>query len=119
MTRALPLALLVAAGAARADVHRFALVVGDSQGGAGTRQLRYAERDARRIHAILTRLGGVREDDARLLTGAEVGDVRRALLDLEGRSRAAARKSRSRLRTVGRLRPVACAISAWVSSSTK
>ena len=65
MNRLLPLALLVATGAARADVHRFALVVGDSQGGAGTRQLRYAERDARRIHAILTRLGGVREDDAR------------------------------------------------------
>src|SRR5207237_9493259 len=34
-------------------------------------------------------------------------------------ARAAARKSRNRLRTVGKLRPVACAISAWVSSSTK
>ncbi|MFL5311847.1 MAG: caspase family protein [Myxococcales bacterium] len=89
MTRSLPLALLLAAGAARADVHRFALVVGDSQGGAGTRQLRYAERDARRIHAILTRLGGVREDDARLLTGADADELRRALFDLEGRARSA------------------------------
>src|SRR5207253_1313788 len=34
-------------------------------------------------------------------------------------ARAAARNSRSRLRTVGRLRPVASAISACVSSSTK
>jgi hypothetical protein len=91
VNRSWPLALIVAAaaGAARADVHRFALVVGDSQGGPGTRQLRYAERDARRIHGILTRLGGVREDDARLLTGVDAEDVRRALRDIEGRARAA------------------------------
>ena len=86
MRRAMPLTLLVAAGAAQADVHRFALVVGDSQGGAGTRPLRYAERDARRIHAILTRLGGVREQDARLLTGVDADDVRSALRDLESRA---------------------------------
>jgi uncharacterized caspase-like protein len=87
--RIVPLALFLAAGAARAEEHRFALVVGDSQGGEGTRQLRYAERDARRIHSILTRLGGVREEDARLLTGAEADDVRRAMVDLEGRARSA------------------------------
>jgi hypothetical protein len=90
--RSLSLALLCLAawtGAARADVHRFALVVGDSQGGAGTRPLRYAERDARRIHAILVRLGGVREEDARLLTGADAADVRNALRDLGSRSQAA------------------------------
>src|SRR5438067_491688 len=84
--RAVPLALLVAAGAAHADVHRFALVVGDSQGGAGTRPLRYAERDAKRIHAILTRLGGVREEDARLLTGVDADDMRGALRDLGARA---------------------------------
>ena len=84
-------ALLVfaVAAAARADVRRFALVVGDSYGGAGTRPLRYAERDARRIHAILTRLGGVREEDARLLTNADAGEVLRGLDELSARSRAA------------------------------
>jgi len=89
MRRAMPLALLVAAGAAQADAHRFALVVGDSQGGAGTRPLRYAERDARRMHAILTRLGGVREQDATLLTGVDADDVRGALRGLESRAGAA------------------------------
>ena len=89
MKRIVPVALFLAAGAVRADPHRFALVVGDSEGGAGTRQLRYAERDARRIHGILTRLGGVREEDARLLTGADASDLRRALDDLEARSRSA------------------------------
>jgi caspase domain-containing protein len=86
---ALPLALLVVAGAARAEVHRFALVVGDSHGGAGTRPLRYAERDARRMHGILTRLGGVREEDARLLTGVDADEVRRSLRDLVQRAGAA------------------------------
>src|SRR3989475_7975087 len=55
----------------------------------GRRQLRlgaYAERDARRMHAILTRLGGVRPEDARLLTGASADEVRRALADLAARA---------------------------------
>ena len=97
MKLGLPLAFLVAAGAAHADVHRFALVVGDSQGGAGTRPLRYAERDARRIHGILTRLGGVREEDARLLTAVDADDVRHALRDLEDRAVAARRRGEETL----------------------
>src|SRR5207248_2004066 len=83
------LAIRVGAGAARADARRFSLVIGDSYGGAGTRPLRYAERDARRIHGILTRLGGVREDDARLLTNADAREVLRGLDELSTRSRAA------------------------------
>src|SRR5205085_1332313 len=83
------LSILAVAGAARAEVRRFALVVGDSYGGAGTRPLRYAERDARRIHGILTRLGGVREEDARLLTDAGAGGVLRGLDGLSARSQAA------------------------------
>ena len=74
------------AGSARAAERRFALVAGDSRGGAGTRPLRYAERDAKRIHAILTRLGGVREEDARLLTGADAGAFRGALAELSVRA---------------------------------
>jgi uncharacterized caspase-like protein len=84
--RALCLAALLAALPALGGERRFALVIGDAKGGAGTRPLRYAERDAARIHGILTRLGGVREEDARLLTGASADEVRVALADLGSRA---------------------------------
>src|SRR6185369_7559471 len=74
---------------AAAAERRFALVVGEPDGGAGTQALRYAERDARRVHAILTRMGGVREADARLLLSTGADDVRRALAELAAASRAA------------------------------
>lgn len=86
LSRALCAAALLAALPALADARRFALVVGEANGGAGTRPLRYAERDARRMHAILTRLGGVRPEDAKLLTAASVGEVRAALSDLSTRA---------------------------------
>ena len=79
-------ACFAAGFAAGAAERRFALVAGDSQGGQGTRPLRYAERDARRIYGILVRLGGVREEDARLLTGAGAGDFRAALKELAARA---------------------------------
>jgi uncharacterized caspase-like protein len=86
---ALAAALAVPApGAARE--RRFALMVGQPDGGAGTQALRYAERDARRMHAILLRLGGVEESDARLLLSPSADEVRRALADL-GQGSAAAR----------------------------
>ena len=81
--RALCVAALLAAVPAMASTERrFALVVGDKSGGAGTRPLRYAERDAKRMFGILTRLGGVREEDARLLTGGSAAEVRGALAEL-------------------------------------
>lgn len=83
------LAALPAAGGGTQDAHRFALVVGDKNGGAGTRPLRYADRDARRIHGILTRLGGVGEADARLLIGASADEVRAALAELDAKAAAA------------------------------
>jgi hypothetical protein len=86
LARALCAAALLAALPALAESRRFALVVGDANGGAGTRPLRYAERDARRMHAILTRLGGVRPDDARLLTSASADQVRGAMADLFARA---------------------------------
>ena len=84
--RTLCAAALLAALPALAEERRFALVVGDAKGGVGTRPLRYAERDARRMHAILTRLGGVRPADARLLTAASADEVRVALADLAARA---------------------------------
>jgi hypothetical protein len=80
---------LAARAAAEPGVRRFALFVGAPEGGEGTRPLRYAERDARRMQGILTRLGGVRGEDALLLLGAGADEVRRALADLAARAAAA------------------------------
>ncbi len=98
MTRAraaLLAVLLLAAGAARGEA-RFALVAAEPEGGAGTVRLRYAERDARRMHEILTRVGGVRADRARLLLGGGAGAFRRALAELScaaGAARAAGERT--------------------------
>jgi hypothetical protein len=86
---ALLLAALLAAAPAAAAVRRFALVAGEPDGGAGTVRLRYAERDARRIHDILVRVGGVREADARLLLSQGAGAFRRALAELSQAAAAA------------------------------
>ncbi len=89
MTRARIASAIVAAllaGRAAADVHRFALVSGEPYGGPGTVRLRYAERDAKRIHSILTQVGGVREEDARLLLSSGASAFRRALGELAGRA---------------------------------
>jgi hypothetical protein len=88
--RALAVALaLAAAGPALAEMRRFALVAGEPDGGPGTQRLHHAARDARRIHGILTRVGGVRPDDASLLLSAGVGAFRGALADLSARARTA------------------------------
>jgi len=86
---ALLAAALLAAGPAAAEIRRFALVAGERDGGGGTVLLRYAERDARRMHEILTRVGGVRPEDARLLLSAGAGAFRRALEELSAAAGAA------------------------------
>ncbi len=86
---ALAVVMALAAWPATAAERRFALVIGVPDGGAGTQTLRYAERDARRMHAVLTRLGSVRDEDARLLLSPGAGELRRALRELVDRSRAA------------------------------
>jgi hypothetical protein len=83
------LALALGAAPAAAGERRFALVAGEPDGGGGSVRLRYAERDAKRIHAILTEIGGVRPEDARLLLATGAGSFRRALTDLSARSAAA------------------------------
>jgi len=86
---AVALVVLLGAGAAAGAERRFALLAGEPDGGAGTVRLRYAERDARRMYEILTRVGGVRPEDARLLLSAGAGDFRRALDELGAASSAA------------------------------
>jgi hypothetical protein len=82
LARAGPLvaaAVLAAAPAGAAAQHRFALVAGNDHGGADTRPLRYAADDARKLHAVLTQLGGVAPDDAALVLNQAAGEFWHAL----------------------------------------
>jgi hypothetical protein len=76
--------------AAADELHRFALVAGNDDGGPGTRPLAYARDDARKVWDVLTRLGGVRGDDAALLLDADAAQFTGALAEAERRARAAA-----------------------------
>src|SRR5262252_6773885 len=71
------------AGAADAGLRRFAIVVGNDQGGGDTRPLLYASADARKVYDILTRLGGVRTEDATLLIGASASQLLSAVVAVE------------------------------------
>lgn len=67
-----------AAPALADDLRRFAIIAGNNRGGADTRPLRFAHEDARRLHDIVTRVGGVRREDAILLLEKTAEDLRRA-----------------------------------------
>jgi len=77
--------------AAGQPLHRFAIVAGNDHGGDGTRPLLYARDDARKIHDILRRLGGIRSEDSALLLNAGAEDLISAIGQLERRIREAAR----------------------------
>ena len=79
--------------AARAQaLRRFAIVAGNDDGGGDTRALLYAGADARKVHDILTRLGGVRAEDATLLVGASSSQLLNAIVSVEARAADAARR---------------------------
>jgi Caspase domain len=81
------LVLLLWAGAARGEgLRRFALIVGNDSGGRDTRPLLYARADARKVHEILTRLGGVRDADAELVLDGTASEVLAALAAAERRA---------------------------------
>jgi hypothetical protein len=76
---ALVFAALAAAPAAAA---RFALVIGNNEGGPRDGRLRHAELDAQRMHDVLVRIGGFEPSSTVLLRGARVNDIRHALAQL-------------------------------------
>src|SRR4051812_6559874 len=85
-------ALSAAASAARAQGRRrFAMGAGNARGGGDTKSLLYAGADARKVHEILTRLGGVRAEDATLLIGASASQLLSALVAVEMQAAEAAR----------------------------
>lgn len=84
-------ALVCATAAARAQgVRRFAVVVGNDRGGSDTRPLLYAREDARKIHEVFVRMGGVAADDALLLLDARAQELEAALAAVDARARQAA-----------------------------
>lgn len=86
---ALALAVALAPASARAGAERFAVVVGNDAGEGGEVQLRYAESDAARLAAVLQEVGGVRPENLVLLRGQDAGTVRRTLIAVNDRVRAA------------------------------
>jgi hypothetical protein len=87
------LLLVAAAAPVRAQaLRRFAIVAGNDDGGGDTRALLYAGADARKVHDILTRLGGVRAEDATLLVGASSSQLLSAIVNVEARAADAARR---------------------------
>jgi hypothetical protein len=78
--RAAPLLALLLLGAPlnAAVQHRFALIVGNDQGGSDTRPLHFAAEDARKVHAVLTQLGGVQVKDAAPVINQDAAEFWRA-----------------------------------------
>ena len=87
LTAALTFADTAPAGAGQvAPLRRFALVMGSSGGGPNLPRLRYALSDARSFAAVMTELGGVRDEDLVLLSDPDLAGYRQAA----GRLQAAA-----------------------------
>lgn len=67
---------------ALADGRRLALVVGENRGLANEEQLRFAERDARRVRDALIDVGGFAKTDVTLLEGSDASALRAGLTAL-------------------------------------
>jgi len=83
------LAILLAPALAHAQLERFAVVVGNDVGLSADGPLAYAETDASRVAAVLQDVGGVRPENLVLLRGQDAGTVRRTLIAVNDRLRAA------------------------------
>jgi hypothetical protein len=77
---------LASGEAGATTTRRFALIVGNDNGGGDTRPLLYAGEDARRIHDVLTHYGFVSADNAVLLINGRADELQRALAQLQGRA---------------------------------
>jgi hypothetical protein len=84
--------LLGAVSTQAEGMRRFALIAGNDVGGESTRPLLYARDDARKIHQILSRLGGVGLEDSELVLNGKSADLLSALGRLERRIRDAAQQ---------------------------
>lgn len=79
----LPLMPLVGSAPASAEVHNFALLVANNQGGPGTEPLYFADDDARKVQSVLTGLAGYAEEDVLTVIGGERRDFLQTFGDLK------------------------------------
>lgn len=82
--------LALCASAARADVERFALIIGNDLGAPHEQPLRYAEDDAERVYAALRDVGGFTPANMTLLKGEDAETVRSTLITFNDRIRQSA-----------------------------
>lgn len=80
-------ALWLTQGLARAEVERYAVIIGNNQGHPDDGLLRYAEDDAEKLHQVLKSIGGFRPENMLLLQGDDAEDVRQALILMNERIR--------------------------------
>jgi hypothetical protein len=81
------------AGPVRAEVQRFAVIVGNDIGHADDAPLAYAESDADKVYGVLRDLGGFQPIDMVLLKGQDSATVRRTLIAMNDRIRTGATKA--------------------------
>jgi len=89
----LGLLLLAPVSTAAASGSRFAVIIGNNRGRDPEQDLRYAERDARKMHEVLTQLGGFSPGDAELLLGANAATAWKSIRRIEKKLAARRRKT--------------------------
>jgi hypothetical protein len=72
----------------RAEVTRYAVIVGNDAGAAGEATLRYAESDARKVFDVLSALGDFQPENMVLLQGRGGRELSRVLISINARIRA-------------------------------
>ncbi len=78
---------LIPSKAVRAEIERFALIIGNNVGDRDETELRYAEDDASKVYDVLRNLGGFRPENMVLLRGDSAEGARQALIGLNRRVR--------------------------------
>ncbi len=87
LAAALLLAALLAPASGRAEVVRFALLVGQNRGQADEADLHYAEADAEKLRNVLLDLGGFRHENVVLMQGVDAVAMRQTMVALNERIR--------------------------------
>ena len=86
--------LMFTAGSARADIERFAVIIGNNAGPADEPRLQFAESDAARVAEALGEVGGVPDENQVVLRGRTADQVRTALIATNERIRGGQRAGR-------------------------
>lgn len=93
--RLVVLLLLGLCTVARAEIDRYAVIIGHNTGAADEQRLRFAETDAQRVADVLGDLGGIPDENQVVLRGKASDQVRRALIAMNERIRVAQRAGRT------------------------